>query len=184
MGNLANKFLEAVNIISKSQTEQANYDRSVQATIRILYQEDSTKYGVEYKGVIKTATGAAGYKTGDVVWAVVPGNDSSQVLQIIGLASSIDANKQVLRGDDDEFEKVTANLATFTTELELQEGFKNAINSSLHFEINALFESEIDIKQDINFGIRCYCNGVTNTPKFILDINDISGNPYYLIGER
>lgn len=207
MGNLANKFLEAVNIISDAKTKSAGFDRSVQVTIKKLYQEDSTKYEVEYEGALKTATGAAGYKTNDVVWAVIPKNDLTQTLQIIGLASSIAADKQVLRSEDDEFEKVTANLATFTTEQKLDKDnisvvlweyggesniistsdddlFKNAINSSLYFEINALFGSEIDIKQDINFGIRCYCNGVTDTPKFILDINDISGNPYYLIGER
>lgn len=214
MGNLANKFLEAVNIISDAKTKSAGFDRSVQVTIRKLYQEDSTKYEVEYEGALKTAAGAAGYKTNDVVWAVIPKNDLNQVLQIIGLASSMDANKQVLRSDDDEFEKITPNLATFITEWDLPhddegEGIQfiktiwsatgsdddnlitlqaskviDAIKSSLYFEIGVIFESNIDLNINTNFGIRCYCNGVIDKPKFVLDINDIIGNPYNLIGEQ
>ena len=214
MGNLANKFLEAVNIISDAKTKSAGFDRSVQVTIKKLYQEDSTKYEVEYEGALKTATGATGYKTNDVVWAVIPKNDLTQTLQIIGLASSIAVDKQVLRSEDDKFEKVTPNLATFEREWNLPyedqdkeiqfiktiwsaTGSDNdnlitlqaskvidAIKSSLYFEIGAIFESSINLNADTDFGIRCYCNGVTDTPKFILDINDISGNPYYLIGER
>ena len=203
MGNLANKFLEAVNIISDAKTKSAGFDRSVQVTIRKLYQEDSTKYEVEYEGALKTATGAAGYKTNDVVWAVIPKNDLTQTLQIIGLASSIAADKQVLRSEDDEFEKVTPNLAilnsiqTFNQDgtiilwqknggenniLNLNaEKINSAIADSLYFEIGTEIESTIAISSTPNFGVRCYFN---DNQIFTLDINDVSGNPYYLRGEQ
>lgn len=211
MGNLANKMLEAMGIISDAAVASAGFDRSVQVQIIGLRDQSNDKeYRVSYNGVEKSAIGQPGYTSGELVWAVVPGNDFSQNLQILGPVSEINAASQVLRSQDDKFEKVspgvavlnidqqyTGNNITLYEASEVGEDYNilynilglnhdriiDTINTSLFFEISTTIESKISSPTgNENFGIKCSFNKNTIGQKgiFTLDINDLSGNPYFL----
>lgn len=212
MGNLANKMLEAMGIIADAAAASQNFDRTVQAQIISINQQDATEYIVSYNGANYSAKGATGYTVQSIVWVTVPGNDFGQKLQIIGLSSSIDASTQVLKSSENEFETITSNLAQLNSQqswsgnnivlyerqagrdnpttdlLGLTDGERitNAINSSLYFEIGTIITTTFsNYTGDENFGIKCTFNNLSigKDGVLILDINDFSGNPYYLIGE-
>lgn len=172
MSNLANKFLEAMEIISDSSIASAEFDRSIQVQIDRLKNElDSRTYIVKYNGIEYTAIGTPGYLRGENVWAVVPKGDFTQNLQILGLVSDESISSTIVNKDYVRYETLN-NLAVIdsvytdigdnrtitifdedTDEWGLRDELTliiNTINTYLAFEIGMEITSNIRKRWDDN----------------------------------
>lgn len=118
MSNLANKFLEAMEIISNSSVASAGFDQSIQVQVDRLKNElDSRVYIVKYNGIEYTAIGTPGYLRGENVWAVVPKGDFTQNLQILGLISDEKISSTIVNKDYVRYETLN-NLAVINSKYE------------------------------------------------------------------
>lgn len=206
MGNLANTFLQAVNIATQAQINRREADITVEAIILSFDQKDTSKYTIRIngQGTPSAARGAAGYHADDRVWVTIPRGDYSNEGQIIGLVGSISADSIVARSDEDTYECVTPNMASLGTgvgytldashlskvlwngsdDLPLESGIGEDIDNAIDdsegkFEITTNISSNLTYGSEKNFGIRCVFGSI----ELVLDINDLQGNPYCLMNE-
>lgn len=111
MSDVNNQICDAISIIVDKKLSQANFDKTIQATI--VAQGDKTKgeYKVKYLDSLFYAYDKSGndYAVGTQVYVLVPENDLSKVKTILGTA---DKTKDILPviPEGNKFEYLTNNL--------------------------------------------------------------------------
>ena len=111
MSDINNQICDAISIIVDKRLSQANFDKTIQATI--VAQGDKTKgeYKVKYLDSSFYAYDKSGkdYSVGTQVYVLVPENDLSKVKTILGTADKT-KDIQPIVPEGNKFEYLTNNL--------------------------------------------------------------------------
>lgn len=111
MSDINNQICDAISIIVDKRLSQANFDKTIQATI--IAQGDKTKgeYKVKYLDSSFYAYDKSGkdYTVGTQVYVLVPENDLSKVKTILGTADKT-KDIQPIVPEGNKFEYLTNNL--------------------------------------------------------------------------
>lgn len=166
MNDINNQICDAIGIIVDKKLSQANFDKTIQATI--VAQGDKTKgeYKVKYLDSSFYAYDKSGndYAVGTQVYVLVPENDLSKVKTILGTADKT-KDIQPIIPEGNKFEYLTNNLFIIPANKEF--GIKSWENSSI---------SIYNIEQDNNVNFKIDTNGLSYIEKegfdyFILKCN-------------
>lgn len=190
--NLAEVLFSAAGIAVNS----APYDRTIEARIVRCINPAVAEYELS----VQNSTGniraycdpSIVYRKNDMVYVLIPKNDPYADKQILGMteASRVDTaghNEEgrylvdcVLDGNnnftpqdfafDDFYSLLRIGKTAFTVQAKIETDFGNINISTLANEIE-------------NYGIEITAKFKDGDKKYILDINDISGNPYNLSGD-
>ena len=129
MSDINNQICDAIGIIVDKKLSQANFDKTIQATI--VAQGDKTKgeYKVKYLDSSFYAYDKSGYDyaVGTQVYVLVPENDLSKVKTILGTADKT-KDIQPIIPEGNKFEYLTNNLFIIPANKEF--GIKSWENSS------------------------------------------------------
>lgn len=129
MSDINNQICDAIGIIVDKKLSQANFDKTIQATI--IAQGDKTKgeYKVKYLDSSFYAYDKSGhdYAVGTQVYVLVPENDLSKVKTILGTADKT-KDIQPIIPEGNKFEYLTNNLFIIPANKEF--GIKSWENSS------------------------------------------------------
>lgn len=173
MSDINNQICDAIGIIVDKKLSQANFDKTIQATI--VAQGDKTKgeYKVKYLDSSFYAYDKSGhdYAVGTQVYVLVPENDLSKVKTILGTADKTKDIQPVIP-EENKFEYLTNNL--FIIQANKEFGIKSWENSSsliyntenddnTNFKIDTNGLSYIE-KEDFDYFI-LKCNVRTNLQK-------------------
>lgn len=127
MSDINNQICDAIGIIVDKRLSQANFDKTIQATI--IAQGDKTKgeYKVKYLDSSFYAYDKSGkdYAVGTQVYVLVPENDLSKVKTILGTADKT-KDIQPIVPEGNKFEYLTNNLFIIPTNTEF--GIKSWLN--------------------------------------------------------
>lgn len=127
MSDVNNQICDAISIIVDKRLSQANFDKTIQATI--VAQGDKTKgeYKVKYLDSSFYAYDKSGkdYSVGTQVYVLVPENDLSKVKTILGTADKT-KDIQPIVPEGNKFEYLTNNLFIIPTNTEF--GIKSWLN--------------------------------------------------------
>ena len=119
MSDINNQICDAISIIVDKRLSQANFDKTIQATI--VAQGDKTKgeYKVKYLDSSFYAYDKSGkdYSVGTQVYVLVPENDLSKVKTILGTADKT-KDIQPIVPEGNKFEYLTNNLFIIPTNTE------------------------------------------------------------------
>ena len=119
MSDINNQICDAIGIIVDKKLSQANFDKTIQATI--VAQGDKTKgeYKVKYLDSSFYAYDKSGkdYSVGTQVYVLVPENDLSKVKTILGTADKT-KDIQPIIPEGNKFEYLTNNLFIIPTNTE------------------------------------------------------------------
>ena len=130
MSDINNQICDAIGIIVDKKLSQANFDKTIQATI--VAQGDKTKgeYKVKYLDSSFYAYDKSGndYAVGTQVYVLVPENDLSKVKTILGTADKT-KDIQPIIPEGNKFEYLTNNL--FIIQANTEFGIKSWQNSSI-----------------------------------------------------
>ena len=144
MSDINNQICDAIGIIVDKKLSQANFDKTIQATI--VAQGDKTKgeYKVKYLDSSFYAYDKSGndYAVGTQVYVLVPENDLSKVKTILGTADKT-KDIQPIIPEGNKFEYLTNNLFIIP---ENEFGIKSWENSS-----SSIYNTEDD--DNTNFKI-------------------------------
>lgn len=79
------QILNAINILVKAALQQAEFDRTVKATITYKDKNSSNKYKCNYQGSIYNVTSLNNkiYNIGDLVYVLIPASDSNGTGKVI-----------------------------------------------------------------------------------------------------
>lgn len=79
----------AINTISKKLVDDAPYDSTLAGFISAIVDEDEGIYKVKYQNANYTTMSVGGvkYKVGDKVYILIPQNDRTQTIFILGKAT-------------------------------------------------------------------------------------------------
>lgn len=166
MSDINNQICDAIGIIVDKKLSQANFDKTIQATI--VAQGDKTKgeYKVKYLDSSFYAYDKSGkdYSVGTQVYVLVPENDLSKVKTILGTADKT-KDIQPIIPEGNKFEYLTNNL--FIIQANKEFGIKSWENSS-----SSIYNTE----NDDNTNFKIDTNGLSYIEKegfdyFILKCN-------------
>ena len=166
MSDINNQICDAIGIIVDKKLSQANFDKTIQATI--VAQGDKTKgeYKVKYLDSSFYAYDKSGhdYAVGTQVYVLVPENDLSKVKTILGTADKT-KDIQPIIPEGNKFEYLTNNL--FIIKANKEFGIKSWENSS-----SSIYNTE----NDDNTNFKIDTNGLSYIEKegfdyFILKCN-------------
>ena len=166
MSDINNQICDAIGIIVDKKLSQANFDKTIQATI--VAQGDKTKgeYKVKYLDSSFYAYDKSGkdYAVGTQVYVLVPENDLSKVKTILGTADKT-KDIQPIIPEGNKFEYLTNNL--FIIQANKEFGIKSWENSS-----SSIYNTE----NDDNTNFKIDTNGLSYIEKegfdyFILKCN-------------
>ena len=155
MSDINNQICDAIGIIVDKKLSQANFDKTIQATI--VAQGDKTKgeYKVKYLDSSFYAYDKSGhdYAVGTQVYVLVPENDLSKVKTILGTADKT-KDIQPIIPEGNKFEYLTNNLFIVPEHTEF--GIKSWENSS---------SSIYNIEQDNNVNFKIDTDGLSYIEK-------------------
>lgn len=155
MSDINNQICDAIGIIVDKKLSQANFDKTIQATI--VAQGDKTKgeYKVKYLDSSFYAYDKSGkdYAVGAQVYVLVPENDLSKVKTILGTADKT-KDIQPIIPEGNKFEYLTNNL--FIIPVNTEFGIKSWQNSSI---------SIYNIEQDNNVNFKIDTDGLSYIEK-------------------
>ena len=155
MSDINNQICDAIGIIVDKKLSQANFDKTIQATI--VAQGDKTKgeYKVKYLDSSFYAYDKSGhdYAVGTQVYVLVPENDLSKVKTILGTADKT-KDIQPIIPEGNKFEYLTNNLFIIPEHTEF--GIKSWENSS---------SSIYNIEQDNNVNFKIDIDGLSYIEK-------------------
>ena len=148
MSDINNQICDAIGIIVDKKLSQANFDKTIQATI--VAQGDKTKgeYKVKYLDSSFYAYDKSGkdYAVGTQVYVLVPENDLSKVKTILGTADKT-KDIQPIIPEGNKFEYLTNNLFILPANTEF--GIKSWQNSSISI-YNTENDNNTNFKIDTN----------------------------------
>ena len=171
MSDINNQICDAIGIIVDKKLSQANFDKTIQATI--VAQGDKTKgeYKVKYLDSSFYAYDKSGndYAVGTQVYVLVPENDLSKVKTILGTADKTKDIQPVIP-EGNKFEYLTNNLFIIPANTEF--GIKSWQNSS-----TSIYNIEQD--NNVNFKISIFSISIININRWICFIFFISIFPRF-----
>lgn len=211
-----NQIIDAIETIVDNAVKNANYDKTIKATIVEQTNKNIGEYKVKYQDSTFFAYAAdttVQYTKDILVYVLIPNNDMEQIKTII---SAVDKNNveyiEVLE-EEDYFDEVGTNVFNSNEEFKLcsyspseitlydKEKNINIINydekafnlyfaNLYNFICGGYFKTKLDYEQRRkgNYGI-CFEMETTddidkekiNIKNFVIDVNNIEGNPYNLI---
>lgn len=104
-----NAIVEAIQIIADKKIAQANFDKTIKATIHSIDDKATGTYSVKYQDSIFTANSTStkiNYQAGQQVLVLVPGNDMTRAKTIIGGVSNTAITYQEIPLADDISNKI------------------------------------------------------------------------------
>lgn len=210
------KICEAIEYIVDNAVKQAEYDKTIQATIVRTVDQTIGKFSVKYQDSIFYAYGSPDtkYSNGAEVYVLIPGNDTSREKTILGSTKKLGTNYINNPEGEDAFEVIGMNVLKNSSEFglcsyngeytQIVYNRENNINDigldvvaaetyikqSSTILCGANIRTALPIEQQIrgNYGIifeLAFSNssGDINTKNYVLDVNQMQGNPYRLVTE-
>lgn len=210
------KICEAIEYIVDNAVKQAEYDKTIQATIVRTVDQTIGKFSVKYQDSIFYAYGSPDtkYSNGAEVYVLIPGNDTSREKTILGSTKKLGTNYINNPEGEDAFEVIGMNVLKNSSEfglcsyngehIQIVYNRENNINDigldvvaaetyikqSSTILCGANIRTALPVEQQIrgNYGIvfeLAFSNssGDINTKNYVLDVNQMQGNPYRLVTE-
>lgn len=87
MDSYENKLLDAIELMAETKIQEANFNKTVQATIIKMTNAATAEYLVKYQDSrfpAYSVNKSKQYKDGQNVYVLIPGNDTTQVKMILG----------------------------------------------------------------------------------------------------
>lgn len=205
--NFVERFLEAMDIISNANIENAGYDKTLMGKIVSVNEEEPHRYKVLIEGVEYDALGIAGYEVDNTVYLTRPSIDSTSTYQIIGAEW---AHKEKGTVDPQTIDKLyplkSGNVIEINEEIPVSTSMNLATNRDnfnkqcagivIEATINADFPDAFYKHPDMmkcDFGIRIklpFYTSSSNTqslqnpyPEFTLNTSHYTGYPWYQKGQ-
>ena len=106
------KICEAIEYIVDNAVKQAEYDKTIQATIVRTVDQTIGKFSVKYQDSIFYAYGSPDtkYSNGAEVYVLIPGNDTSREKTILGSTKKLGTNYINNPEGEDAFEVIGMNV--------------------------------------------------------------------------
>lgn len=120
--NYENNIIDAIEQIVNNAVSNADYDRTVKATIVECVDQTIGKFKVKYQDSIFFAYATSSevtYSKGSEVYILIPGNDTSRDKTILGTVKKLGADYAVTPEGDEAFEVVGNNCIHSSTTFEL-----------------------------------------------------------------
>ena len=218
MTNIADNLIQVISVIAQHAISQADFDRTIQATILSCEDEVKGIYKIKYQDSVwraHTADNNMTFKAGNSVYVLIPRNDTTQNKTIIGSAtvssSSTDDNdyislqdtfiengQNIIENSSQTFElcsyknlteeRIIYSVQQSNNSLRINSNYENTyFHSSDYFILKADFRTRIPEEQRKagNYGIAIYIrykdsfnSGQYIEKKYVLDIDNMTGNPY------
>ena len=204
--NLTESFLDAMQLVSNKTANNIPAPRTIQGVITNIVDEGSRTYAVKHGGNTFNACANSNvtYKTGDVVYILIPDGDFDKEKFIIGTAAS-KSSMFIAEEETDRYIPISDDLFIFNESdgIDLKswvseivpltinrEHFNNLLSNYLESNRNFLFsakvKTEIPSNHQVggNYGLRLtlpFVEKETNnktTRVFVMDVNNMQGNPY------
>lgn len=208
------KICEAIEYIVENAVKQAEYDKTIQATIVRTVDQTIGKFSVKYQDSIFYAYGSPDtkYSNGTEVYVLIPGNDTSRDKTILGSTKKLGVNYTNNPEGEEAFEVIGSNVLTSSVEFGLC-SYNGEYTQIVYDRENNINEIGLDIVAAENYIKQCsaiLCGGTfrtalpteqqlrgnygvifeiafvnssgeINTKNYVIDVNQIQGNPYKLI---
>lgn len=128
MSAIESKICDAIELLVNRAVEQANYDKTIQATVVEAVDETIGKYLVKYQD--STFYAYAGnsdvtYPQGSNVYILIPGNDTSADKTILGTTKKLGINYVATIDDDEAYQLIGNNCILSHQPFALQSYQKN-----------------------------------------------------------
>ena len=120
--NYENNIIDAIEQIVNNAVSNADYDRTVKATIVECVDQTIGKFKIKYQDSIFFAYATSSevtYSKGSEVYILIPGNDTSRDKTILGTVKKLGADYAVTPEGDEAFEVVGNNCIHSSTVFEL-----------------------------------------------------------------
>ena len=120
--NYENNIIDAIEQIVNNAVSNADYDRTVKATIVECVDQTIGKFKVKYQDSTFFAYATSSevtYSKGSEVYILIPGNDASRDKTILGTVKKLGADYAVTPEGDEAFEIVGNNCIHSSTTFEL-----------------------------------------------------------------
>ena len=134
---IENNICEAIEYIVNNAVANANYDKTIQATIVKCIDATIGKYKIKYQNSTFFAFAqdiSVSYINGSDVYILVPGNDMSRDKVILGTVKKLGSNYIDTSEEDEKFETIG----------------KNCIESTNNFELCSYESNKVEIIYDKN----------------------------------
>lgn len=210
------KVCEVIEYIVENAVRQAEYDKTIQATIVRTIDQTIGKFSVRYQDSIFEVYGSPDvkYSNGTEVYVLIPGNDTSREKTILGSTKKLGVNYINNPEGENAFEVIGMNTLKNNSEFGLCSyngeytqivynrednindigldviAAETYIRQSSTILCGANIRTALPIEQQIrgNYGIvfeLAFVNslGEINTKNYVLDVNQMQGNPYRFITE-
>lgn len=140
------KICEAIEYIVDNAVKQAEYDKTIQATIVRTVDQTIGKFSVKYQDSIFYAYGSPDtkYSNGAEVYVLIPGNDTSREKTILGSTKKLGTNYINSPEGEDAFEVIGMNVLKNSSEFGL---------CSYNGEYTQIVYNREDNKNDIGLDI-------------------------------
>ena len=213
-----NNILDAIETIVDNAVANAQYDKTIQATIVECVDQTIGQFKVKYQDSTFYAYAISSdvtYSKGKSVYVLVPGNNSSAHRTILGAVEKLGVDYAVNPDRDEAYEIVGANTIFSKEIFELcsyrdtkvilyssedkdnakitidEKAMKEYFKESSHLICGANFKTSLPKEQQEqgNFGIgfdlvfKNNADGSLVTRNYIVDINQMIGNPYQILKE-
>ena len=185
------QFLTAMEIISQAQIDATSKDNTIEAIVSSIESDGS--YKVTYQDESFTAYSDAKYEIGDIVFVLRPGS-STEIKDSVIVAKKQTASSLISEIVEEDISYIELSNNIINKKPDQSYSFDNAllkgliqrvgaikIGAKFKTELNkAFFTGDIDL---LNYGVKIEAKFKTESGteirKWILDINDMIGVPYY-----
>lgn len=103
MDSYENKLLDAIELMAETKVQEANFNRTVQATIIKMTNAATAEYLVKYQDSrfpAYSVNKSKQYKDGQNVYVLIPGNDTTQTKMIMG---AVEKDIELATAIEDEY---------------------------------------------------------------------------------
>ena len=203
-----NAIVEAIQIIADKKIAQANFDKTIKATIYSIDDKASGKYSVKYQDSVFTAYSTSAkinYQVGQQVSILVPGNDMTRTKTIIGGISNTATTYQEIPLADNLSNKIgpsgsslnkNIGLSSYAGDITIDlseeqygeiKDISNYIKSGDSLILGMVVRTNLASSQvggmygvTFNLVFKDKVTGAETIKPFSVDAKDVIGNPYYL----
>lgn len=203
-----NAIVEAIQIIADKKIAQANFDKTIKATIYSIDDKASGKYSVKYQDSVFTAYSTSAkinYQVGQQVSILVPGNDMTRTKTIIGGISNTATIYQEIPLADNLSNKIgpsgsslnkNIGLSSYAGDITIDlskeqygeiKDISNYIKSGDSLILGMVVRTNLASSQvggmygvTFNLVFKDKVTGAETIKPFSVDAKDVIGNPYYL----
>ena len=203
---IADAFCDAVETLVDRKFEQAQFDKTIEATISQVLDVFNGIYEVKYQDAtftVYTDNTVAKYVPGDRVYILVPKGDMRKQKTIIGLTTK-DTTKYITNVSGERVYNITgmncftgdyvfngcsyqSSFAAIPIDNINLDDFAYYLAHSTHLMLAARFTTTAIPKEQKargNFGLKLTLEFADGDKTFILDTSDLNGGPYHQNNQR